>query len=102
MEISRQKGILCTAAARYVVEGYSPKNGYLHGSLDAEVYACAEHLQDARSKWLGKLATFVPQWTPGKRTFLCGRRTDFGDQAQLDIFAAAEETATSTTEETPK
>lgn len=84
----RVPGIRCSQTARYVVEGYGAKDGRAHGSLDVTVYACAEHLQDARTKWMKDLNPFVVQGPP-RVAHRCGRRVDFRDQDQLDIIAAA-------------
>ncbi|WP_320069742.1 hypothetical protein [Micromonospora sp. RTGN7] len=39
----------CDRPAAIRLEVYSPANGRLHGSLDAVVYACAEHAVEAVS-----------------------------------------------------
>lgn len=37
----------CDEAASVRIEVYSAARGLMHGSLDASVYACDEHAQDA-------------------------------------------------------
>ncbi len=88
VSFSRVKNVRCSGTGRYIVEGYSPRDGKLHGNLDVTVYPCAEHLQDARTKWLGDLAAYVCQGTP-KYAHPCGYLVDYRDQEQLDIMAAA-------------
>jgi hypothetical protein len=56
------------------LEGYSARDGRLHGSLDMVVYACAEHLDEARSE-LRSLAEFAT--TPSPSSIKCGRILEF-------------------------
>ncbi|WP_280335870.1 hypothetical protein [Nocardia wallacei] len=48
----------CGRDAAHRVEGYSPRNGLLHGSLDVVVYACPDHHDIARREWLAGLAAY--------------------------------------------
>ncbi|MGW4757500.1 hypothetical protein [Streptomyces chartreusis] len=64
----------CGAPATVRFEGYSPRNGLAHGSLDLAVYACAEHAPRARAEWLGDL---MPYRTLTAGDALCGHLFDF-------------------------
>lgn len=65
----------CGAPATTCVEGYSPRDGRAHGSLDLTVYACADHATFARTDWLSGLTAYTCASTPvGRR---CGERFDF-------------------------
>ncbi|CAM5536118.1 hypothetical protein [Streptomyces canus] len=64
----------CGAAATARIEGYSPRGGVAHGSLDLAVYACAEHAAQARAEWLGDLRPHtMPLALPAK----CGQQFDY-------------------------
>lgn len=64
----------CGAPATARIEGYSPRNGRLHGSLDLAVYACAEHVAQARDTWLGNLLPHTTRYVTDAR---CGQSFDF-------------------------
>ncbi|MDQ0933782.1 hypothetical protein [Streptomyces turgidiscabies] len=64
----------CGAPATVSFEGYSPRNGLAHGSLDIIVHACDEHAVQARAEWLGTLTPY--RTTPGA-TSRCGESFDF-------------------------
>lgn len=68
--------VMCTAKAVHRIEGYSARDGRLHGSLDRVVYACRSHHEKARAelRGLAERATEPgPYSVPGK----CGRVIDF-------------------------
>lgn len=64
----------CGAPATTRFEGYSPRNGLAHGSLDLAVYACETHASQARTEWLGNL---LPYRTLTAGDSRCGERFDF-------------------------
>lgn len=64
----------CGAPATVRYEGYSPRNGLAHGSLDLTVYACEEHDSQARTEWLDGLLAYR---TLTVGTSRCGERFDF-------------------------
>ncbi|MDX2679274.1 hypothetical protein [Streptomyces soliscabiei] len=64
----------CGAPATVSFEGYSPRDGLAHGSLDVIVHACDEHTSKARDEWLGTLMPY--RTTPGT-TSRCGESFDF-------------------------
>ncbi|WP_330265305.1 hypothetical protein [Streptomyces griseorubiginosus] len=64
----------CGAPATVRFEGYSPRNGLAHGSLDLAVYACTDHTTQARTKWLDGL---MPYRTATAGASRCGERFDF-------------------------
>lgn len=64
----------CGAPATVSFEGYSPRNGLAHGSLDVIVHACTKHTTKARDEWLGGLMPY--RTTPGA-TSRCGESFDF-------------------------
>ncbi|MFA3877559.1 hypothetical protein ABS735_28435 [Streptomyces sp. MMCC 100] len=64
----------CGAPASVCVEGYSPRDGRAHGSLDHAVYACTVHATDARTDWLHGFTTYTCAGTPVDRR--CGERFD--------------------------
>ncbi|MFE3051577.1 hypothetical protein [Nocardia sp. NPDC059239] len=67
----------CDQLATRSVEGFSPRDGRAHGSLDAYVYVCDDHIQTAGDEWLGDLpTTFVNVTRPSDGT-VCGRMVDF-------------------------
>ncbi|MEU5664735.1 hypothetical protein [Streptomyces longwoodensis] len=63
----------CGAPATVRYEGYSPRDGLAHGSLDLAVYACDDHAGQARTEWIGDLLAYRTT-TAGSR---CGERFDF-------------------------
>ncbi|MEU8531575.1 hypothetical protein [Streptomyces parvulus] len=65
----------CGAPAAVCIEGYSPRDGLAHGSLDHTVYACAGHTADARADWLSGYTTYTCTGTPEGRR--CGERFDY-------------------------
>ena len=64
----------CGAPATVRIEGYSPRNGRLHGSLDLAVYACEQHTTQARDTWLGNLLPHTTRYVTDAR---CGQQFDF-------------------------
>jgi hypothetical protein len=64
----------CGARSTVRFEGYSPRDGLAHGSLDLAVYACDEHASQARTQWLDEL---LPYRTTTAGTARCGERFDF-------------------------
>ena len=64
----------CGAPATVRFEGYSPRDGLAHGSLDLAVYACADHATQARAEWLDGL---LPYRTAAAGDSRCGERFDF-------------------------
>ncbi|MEU2975988.1 hypothetical protein ABZ678_02965 [Streptomyces hirsutus] len=64
----------CGTAAAVRLEGYSPRQGLAHGSLDVIVYACEEHKATARAEWL---EGFTPYTTAATGTAQCGDRFTF-------------------------
>ncbi|PXX52285.1 hypothetical protein DFR70_13317 [Nocardia tenerifensis] len=67
----------CGRPAAYRVEGYSARDGQLHGSLDAIVYACAEHHDAARSDWLEGLAPHSSSRSDSDIEMACGYSVDY-------------------------
>ncbi|WP_411091387.1 hypothetical protein [Streptomyces sp. 049-1] len=65
----------CGVPAAVCIEGYSPRDGLAHGSLDHTVYACAGHTADARADWLSGYTTYTCTGTPEGRR--CGERFDY-------------------------
>ncbi|MFF5759660.1 hypothetical protein ACFY7A_30030 [Streptomyces longwoodensis] len=63
----------CGGPATVRFEGYSPRDGLAHGSLDLAVYACDDHLEQARTEWIGDL---LPHRTAALDA-RCGERFDF-------------------------
>jgi hypothetical protein len=66
-------GLGCGAVSVTRIEGYSPRDGKTHGSLDVAVYACAEHAHEARTQWL---AGFTTHSSPSHMAH-CGHRYDY-------------------------
>lgn len=59
--------------AIYRIEGYSPRDGRLHGSLDVALYACAEHEPRAREVVSASaLAPYTCQTIGTGHTMRCG------------------------------
>lgn len=65
----------CDAGASRSIEGYSARDGRLHGSLDAYVYVCDEHIRSGREHLTG-LATYLCLTRPADG-ISCGRMVDF-------------------------
>lgn len=65
----------CTTPAARTVEGYSPRDSGVHGSLDAYVYVCDAHVETGR-EWLAGLQTYACATRPAPGT-RCGRLVDF-------------------------
>ncbi|WP_371528396.1 hypothetical protein OG302_22400 [Streptomyces sp. NBC_01283] len=64
----------CGAPAAALIEGYSPRDGLAHGSLDLTVYACDEHATTARTDWLRGMTPYSMPSPSGRR---CGTRFDY-------------------------
>jgi hypothetical protein len=66
--------VTCDRPAVHRIEGYSARDGRLHGSLDMVVYACRKHLNKARDELHGLAAhpTALIGTPP-----TCGRVADF-------------------------
>lgn len=64
----------CGAPATARIEGYSPRDGRMHGSLDLVVYACEQHTSHARDTWLGNLLPHTGRQVTDAR---CGQHFDF-------------------------
>jgi hypothetical protein len=64
----------CGAPATARIEGYSPRDGRTHGSLDLAVYACDDHTTQARDTWLGTLLPYTTRYVADAR---CGQSFDF-------------------------
>lgn len=64
----------CGAPATACIEGYSPRHGLAHGSLDRAVYACTTHTAQARIEWLGDLLAYTASTTGARR---CGEHFDY-------------------------
>jgi hypothetical protein len=80
----------CTAPAAVCVEGYSPRDGRAHGSLDVVVYACEKHAEVARTEWLASLTPYGTTPVPGPR---CGEMTTFTEPADEPVHAALQPSA---------
>lgn len=76
VEIGEDQPQPCGKLAVYRVEGYSPRDGRMHGSLDAVVYACEDHHDAARNGWLGELTPFSGSVDVDSDS-LCGDSTDY-------------------------
>lgn len=68
----------CTGVATYRVEGYSPKNGLAHGSLDVDIAACLDCHATVRQQLVDVGMT---PYSIGMVTDIrpCGERTVFED-----------------------
>lgn len=75
----------CTGVATYRVEGYTPKNGRAHGSLDVAITACVDchpivrqQLDDLRMTpySLGMVTDIRP----------CGERVTFAPNRHTDTY----------------
>lgn len=81
VRFGRVPGVHCTAPAVRVVEGYNPKDGIAHGSLDVVVYVCEEHHAAARDMWVQAVGA-ASSWTrsqPPITPHLCGALVDYRD-----------------------
>ncbi|MGW4325408.1 hypothetical protein ACWEKR_05900 [Nocardia sp. NPDC004573] len=67
--------VTCDRPPVHRIEGYSARDGRLHGALDRVAYACEEHLAEARAELHG-LAEHAT--TPKAGRIPCGQVTDFG------------------------
>lgn len=65
----------CTATATSCIEGYSPRDGRAHGSLDTTTYTCAAHAPATRAEVEAAGLTAYTCETSG--LFTCGERFDF-------------------------
>lgn len=81
VRFDRVPGVDCTAPAVKVVEGFAPKGGYAHGSLDIVVYVCEEHHEDARKKWCPSFGATTPYTLQGPPVYpkVCGFVADYRD-----------------------
>lgn len=76
-------GYGCGRPARYRIEGYRARDGRMHGSLDVALYACAVHLEDARTVWmprhemLSHLSPFTCTGPDSAKDTRCGEVTDY-------------------------
>ncbi|MGY2036585.1 hypothetical protein ACW9HF_14985 [Nocardia gipuzkoensis] len=68
--------VMCETPAVHRIEGYSARGGCLHGSLDMVVYACADHLEQARAELHG-LTEYAS--SPANTPPTCGEILDFRD-----------------------
>ena len=70
----------CTGVATYKVEGYTPKNGLAHGSLDVTVNACVDCHQKVRTQLI---ECGMTPYSLGMVTDVqpCGDRTTFADNS---------------------
>lgn len=67
----------CGEPAATRIEGYSPKDGRMTGSLDVAAYACAEHFRSAWEAVVQQgMSPYSPQGTPGE-TIRCGDVFDY-------------------------
>ncbi|MGY1945298.1 hypothetical protein [Nocardia asiatica] len=66
--------VTCDRPPVHRIEGYSARDGRLHGSLDRVAYACEEHLAEARTELHG-LAEHAT--TPKAGRIPCGQVTEF-------------------------
>jgi len=70
---------VCTSTATVMVEGYSPKDGRAHGSLDVTVHVCKDcHGAIRDSLWA---CSMTPYSRPSSAERRCGERTIFEDCA---------------------
>lgn len=71
----------CPRPATVAMEGYSPRNGLAHGSLDLVVTACDQHADTARA-WILETTDLRPhqaiQGDPGHH-ISCGKVSDYRD-----------------------
>lgn len=81
----------CSETVVYVVELYASRGGRAHGSLDARVYVCPEHLERGReAAWLeGLFTSYVPAGQP-IGTYPCGRWVDFREGSMPDVKSTPE------------
>jgi hypothetical protein len=71
-------GHTCPRPATVAVEGYSPRDGRAHGSLDRVARVCDDHAETART-WMGHLMPYrAIQGDIGHR-IPCGEITDYTD-----------------------
>ncbi|MBB5915252.1 hypothetical protein BJY24_004119 [Nocardia transvalensis] len=68
---------VCDRDATHCVEGYSPRDGSLYGSLDLMVFACDEHHDIARTQWLTGLTAHSQPVSPDLPPRTCGVTTDW-------------------------
>ncbi|MFR9767099.1 hypothetical protein [Nocardia sp. SC052] len=87
MTTSRQF-VKCETPPVHRLEGYSARDGRLHGSLDRVVYACADHLDQARAQ-LGVLTEYAT--APVAGSFECGRVLEFESAPRTEDAAHAQQ-----------
>lgn len=67
----------CANPVVVAVEGYSPRETY-HGSLDRRIYACEEHADLVKRKWLRGLGAYVLRLPTFETHYLrCGKIVDY-------------------------
>jgi hypothetical protein len=85
LSFSKRRAHECTAPVTNAVEGYSPEDGRMHGSLDRSAYVCPDHIDTARSEYMDGLTpyTAVMRGTAGVDfEAMCGEITDFHDEQE--------------------
>jgi hypothetical protein len=48
LPFSKSRAFVCDSPVTNAVEGYSPRDGRAHGSIDRVVYVCPDHVEDGR------------------------------------------------------
>lgn len=76
----------CHGTATVMVEGYSPKDGRAHGSLDVTVHVCSGcHERVRRELWTCGMTPYSIQ-SAAMRT--CGERTIFDDNEYARMYTS--------------
>lgn len=78
----------CAHTGTAVVEGYSPKEGLAHGSLDVTVSVCARHHQVLRAQLDG--CGMTPYSLNMVSDRLCGTRTTFEENTYTSTYPGTE------------